>query len=217
MKNEVTRRTQAERRAKSQMRLLEAAAEILVEEGFAAATFDRISRRAGYSRGMVTERFGSKDEFVANVIQWVADQMDAHYPSEIEKDGSALGGVRAKINTTFWGLKGGAAQAYFVLLSAALANRLPQTAHFLEHHRLEKQEYVRLVKLAQENGQIDPALDARDLSSLLGCLMMGIAIQSQIDPELNVESLQKTLNAAMKHLTGPNIDRMREDARQDQD
>jgi AcrR family transcriptional regulator len=53
--------TQPERVETSSRRLLEAAAELIVEKGWEATTAAEIGRRAGYSRAMVHARYGSKD------------------------------------------------------------------------------------------------------------------------------------------------------------
>lgn len=54
------RRTQQERRDQASAALLEAAAELVVEEGVRAVTLARVGERAGYSRGLVTHHFGGK-------------------------------------------------------------------------------------------------------------------------------------------------------------
>ena len=62
------RRSQAQRRDESERRLLAAAAELVVERGMGAATFENIGARAGYSRGLVTQRFGSKRGLIEALI-----------------------------------------------------------------------------------------------------------------------------------------------------
>jgi AcrR family transcriptional regulator len=54
------RRTQKERRDQAEAALLAAAAELVVEQGVRSLTLARVSERAGYSRGLVTHHFGSK-------------------------------------------------------------------------------------------------------------------------------------------------------------
>ena len=56
------------RTEKSTNALLEAAGELIAEGGFAALTFAAIGERAGYSRGLVTARFGSKDGLIEALI-----------------------------------------------------------------------------------------------------------------------------------------------------
>ena len=53
--------TQPQRVETSSRRLLQAAAELIVEKGWEATTAADIGRRAGYSRAMVHARYGSKD------------------------------------------------------------------------------------------------------------------------------------------------------------
>jgi AcrR family transcriptional regulator len=53
--------TQPQRVELSSQRLVEAAAELIVEKGWEATTAAEIGRRAGYSRAMVHARYGNKD------------------------------------------------------------------------------------------------------------------------------------------------------------
>lgn len=55
--------------------LLKAAAEILVEEGVSALTLANVGERAGYSRGLVTTRFGSK----ANMVQALVERLTTRW------------------------------------------------------------------------------------------------------------------------------------------
>ena len=53
-------RTQAERTALSDRRMLEAAIRLIIERGTAGTTLREIGERAGYSRGLASYRFGNK-------------------------------------------------------------------------------------------------------------------------------------------------------------
>jgi AcrR family transcriptional regulator len=54
------RRTQAERSAESDRRMLRAALKLIGERGYRGTSLAAIGEAAGYSRGLVNERFGSK-------------------------------------------------------------------------------------------------------------------------------------------------------------
>src|SRR3546814_333805 len=79
-------RTQEERTALSDQRMTDAAVALIVEHGIAAATLAAIGERAGYSRGLVTHRFGTKarllahlhDTFVADWIGRVQQAVGEH-------------------------------------------------------------------------------------------------------------------------------------------
>jgi AcrR family transcriptional regulator len=63
------RRTQQERRDQAEAALLAAAAELVVEEGVASLTLARVGERAGYSRGLITHYFGSKQELLQRLAR----------------------------------------------------------------------------------------------------------------------------------------------------
>ena len=63
------RRSQAERRSRSEDALLEAAAELVAERGVQGASLASIGGRAGVSRGLPTHHFGSKDVLVARLAE----------------------------------------------------------------------------------------------------------------------------------------------------
>ena len=60
--------TQPQRVEQSSRRLLQAAAELIVEKGWEATTAAEIGRRAGYSRAMVHARYGSKDAILEAIF-----------------------------------------------------------------------------------------------------------------------------------------------------
>lgn len=63
------RRKQHERVAESSERLLAAAIELIAEQGFEKTTAAEIGTRAGYSRSMVRERYGSKEHLLETALR----------------------------------------------------------------------------------------------------------------------------------------------------
>ncbi|WP_084531389.1 TetR/AcrR family transcriptional regulator [Nocardia miyunensis] len=64
-----TRRTQAERVAESSRRLIDAAIALIAEQGFERTTAAEIGERAGYSRNMVRDRYGSKEAVLEILLE----------------------------------------------------------------------------------------------------------------------------------------------------
>ena len=58
--------------------MTDAAVGLLVERGIAGTTLASIGERAGYSRGLVTHRFGSKAGLLAHVHDSVAAEWLRH-------------------------------------------------------------------------------------------------------------------------------------------
>lgn len=60
--------TQAERVALSDEKMLKAATELILEIGTEKTTLKEVGERAGYSRGLASARFGSKDELFKRIM-----------------------------------------------------------------------------------------------------------------------------------------------------
>ena len=69
MSPERRRQTRAETQAETRLRLLEAAAEEFVTHGFAGASIDAITARAGYSRGAFYSNFDSKADLLLELSE----------------------------------------------------------------------------------------------------------------------------------------------------
>ena len=65
------RRTQAQRRAESEERLLRAFAELVVEKGVGQTSLNDIGRRAGSSHTLVLHLFGSRAALLARLTESV--------------------------------------------------------------------------------------------------------------------------------------------------
>ncbi|HEX2575554.1 MAG TPA: TetR/AcrR family transcriptional regulator [Aquihabitans sp.] len=63
-----SRLTQAQRREESTLRLHRAFADLVCEQGYTRTTAAEIGERAGYSRNMVRDRFGSKQNLFYDVV-----------------------------------------------------------------------------------------------------------------------------------------------------
>ena len=170
------RRTQQQRRDQAETALLNAAAELVVEEGVHSLTLARVGERARYSRGLVTHYFGSKQA----LLQRLAHATQTGFVP-------GLGGLPAGIDRLLRlidGYIGSLGQLKmmnraFLLLWAEAARNLPRVdlvaAGYRRHVRLEPEELRRLpammcarpVVLAVWNyclGRASPAAAARTVT-----------------------------------------------------
>jgi AcrR family transcriptional regulator len=69
------RRTQAERRNRSEEALLDAAAALIAERGIDRASLTTIGDRAGTSRGLPSHHFGTKDAMIARLAQRAQERL----------------------------------------------------------------------------------------------------------------------------------------------
>mgnify|MGYP002136801513 CR=1 FL=1 len=201
------RRTQAERRAESEDRLLEAAAAIIAEEGYMAATLERVGERAGFSRGLASRKYGSKDGLIEAVIWRVSAQVHGEVDAAIAGLDSPLEQLLALFDRFVeLVLSDSAVRAYFVLFSAMIANRLETRTVFEEVQERFGDRIEQLVIAAQTRGEIAATLPAAHFAFLIGCLLAGISVEtamdyqakSNADPAVLRSDLRRMLGAALR-------------------
>lgn len=186
----VPRRTQAERRAQTGSALLQAAAELVVEGGVAALTLARVGERAGYSRGIVTHHFGSKQALVealarvsqAGFVPGVGDEPG------LDRLLVLIDGYVARL-----GAAGPLRRAFLLLWAESLTS--PELAEiFRERDEGFRADLRADVDAGIAAGDIRPDVDARAAAvAILGGLR-GIALQRLLDPTaVDTERLRHAL------------------------
>lgn len=193
------RRTQAERRDESGRGLVRAAIAVVAEEGVGAATFEAIGRRSGYSRGLATQRFGSKQALIEAVIAYLHEQQEAAL-AEAGIDGrpgfeAVLGYVDLYLRAL---AQDAQSRAYFMLLSSAVADATSLRAAFAaEHDRIERR-IEDLVRRGQTDGDIRPDLDPAAAALMVGSLLLGLSMQRLVDPATDIDPIRETSLATLR-------------------
>ena len=194
-----TRRSQAERRDESERRLIEAAAGLVVEHGIGAATFANIGERAGYSRGLVTQRFGSKQGLIEAMIERLQVRLGALLEDRGLEGMSALDQVLANVDVFLAALdRDGELRAYFVLLASAVADVSELRAPFAAAHKQVEQSYEALFRQGQAEGSVKPELDAAAAALMTGALLFGLSMQLLLDPDMDLGPIRETSLATLR-------------------
>jgi AcrR family transcriptional regulator len=81
------RRTQQERRAATERRILDAAVHLIASSGSSAVSLADVGEAAGYSRGIVTHQFGTRDEMLRQVVRYA---QQSFVPPETDARGLEL-------------------------------------------------------------------------------------------------------------------------------
>jgi AcrR family transcriptional regulator len=195
------RRSQAERREASEQRLLLAAAELIAEEGFAAASLQRIGARAGYSRGLASQHFGSKDGLMQALIAAVIARSTALLAARATAGANHSGPLAAILAYADVILeqieRDPLIRAYWVMMASAIANRLPSQAVFLAEHERVKTELATLITAGQASGELDPGLDPEAAALSIGSTLLGIGIECLLDKGLDLPRVRTAALAGM--------------------
>lgn len=184
---------QVERRRVAERRLLEAAAEIIGESGPSSLTLAEVGLRAGYSRGLATHHFGSKNAMIQRLVRAVEKQFASEVkPPELRDASSEL--MRPIVDWYFDILRDFRPmnKARIILWADAAAHG---TSEIRDEARGMDVSFRRRVTLwvehLQEEGSCDGAVDPEGFAVAYVGMMRGIALQFLLDPSLDLSRIQR--------------------------
>lgn len=193
------RRSQAERRDESERQLVEATLKVVAEHGVSAATFDEIAREAGLSRGLVTQRFGSKRGLIEAVIAYLHRKREAIMQAEQVDQMPAFEAIAHYIDGH---LRAQTAEqdgpAYFMLLASSVANAMELRDLFADSHERVRVRLRDLLRLGQTRGEIRRDIDADATALTIGSLLLGVSIQHLVHPAMPLEPIRTEAIAILK-------------------
>jgi AcrR family transcriptional regulator len=175
---------QAERRAQSGRRLLDAATQLIAEQGFSTTTLAQIGEKAGYSRGLVNERFGSKGE----LVRVLADEFQQYFAhDQLVPALAAKHGLEALLVTIDTYLDAVVSseplgRAYYVLLGESIALVPEIHATFAEADRLFRAGVERTIRSALRAGEFPKDTDVKAFAVFVVGLLRGIVLQWLLAP-----------------------------------
>jgi AcrR family transcriptional regulator len=199
-----TRRSQAERRDESKRLLVEATLAIVAQRGVSAATFEEIGRRAGYSRGLATQKFGSKRGLIDAVIAHLHAAREVILEAEHVAE---MGGLDAVLHYADGHLRGltheHGGRAYFMLMAAAAADATSLREAFAASHDRVRDWLAGRIRQGQAEGDIRPDIDPDAGGLMVGALLLGVSTQWLIDPAMPVERVRAASIDALRRSFQP--------------
>jgi AcrR family transcriptional regulator len=199
------RRTQAERRAESERRLLVATAELVVERGLAGSSLAEIGARAGLSHALVTHLFGSK----LGLVERLNDLVDEFYSERIGAVVHDRHGVEAltELARSYLALVTGAdvrGRVHLVLWAEALAGAAEIRPSRLTWDRRFRAGVGQVLRDGVADGSIRSDLDPTTTAVVVVGLLRGVAMQLLLDPDAaDLAVAQTAVVDAIRALTRP--------------
>jgi len=185
------RRTQQQRRHQAETALLNAAAELVIEEGVHALTLARVGERAGYSRGLATNYFGSKQA----LLQRLAHATQSGFVPGLDGVPPGLGRLLRLID----GYIGALGQLRipsraFLLLWAEAATAADLAAIFRERDEAFRSDLRADITAGITDGTIRPDATAEDVAVAVLAQLRGIGLQRLVDsPAVDTERLRRSV------------------------
>jgi len=174
------RKTRSERSSK---RLVEAATELIADQGYSATTIAQIAQKAGYSHGLVSQRFGSKSD----LIRMLATEFQNYFAiDKLEpelKERHGLEALIVMIETYLDAVAGSGTlgRAYYELFgeSIVLVPEIHET--FVRADRNFRELLMKTIRAAIDLGEIPAAVDVSAVASVVLSILRGTAMQWLLD------------------------------------
>jgi len=174
-----TRRTQQERRAQAEAALLDAAAELVVQHGVRSLTLARVGEQAGYSRGIVTHHFGSKQallERLARATQAGFVPGLGDLPPGLDRLLRLIDGYIGALGDV------GMMNRAFLLLWAEAATASELAPIFRERDEAFRSDLRSDVTAGITDGDVRPDVEPGDVAIAVVGQLRGIGLQRLLDP-----------------------------------
>jgi AcrR family transcriptional regulator len=187
----IARRTQKQRRDQAEAALLDAAAQLVVEQGVRSLTLARVSERAGYSRGLVTHHFGSKQV----LLERLARSTQAGFVPGL--DGLPPGLDRLlRLIDGYLGALGevGVLNRAFLLLWAEAATASELAPIFRERDEAFRADLREDVAAGIADGAIRPDVVPAEVAIAVVGQLRGVGLQRLLDPQaVDTERLRRSV------------------------
>lgn len=192
------RRTQAERTALSDARMFDAAMQLIVERGTHATTLKAVGERAGYSRGLASSRFGSKDALFGQLVL----HFNAKWTRELAKLVGARGGAQACLAAlraveSFLSSHSVYMQAMYILWFESISSHNDVRSHLGAYHEIYRSDVAHWVKEGIAKGEIDPSVDADCYafgfcSFIFGTIYQWLVTPQRVDLQKQFEAFRRS-------------------------
>lgn len=181
------RRTQQQRRASTEQRVIEAAIELIAQRGSRSVSIADIGLAAGYSRGIVTHQFGTKEQLLVAVVD------HAQRVFSIRSEAGGLAELLAFVEQYLRLLRDAAptGQAFLLLWAEAVAGESALKPLFVERDRSFRKVIADHIRRGIDEGSIRPDANADSTSSLILAILRGVGLHLMLDPRANAH---RTLN-----------------------
>ncbi|MFR9774306.1 TetR/AcrR family transcriptional regulator [Nocardia sp. SC052] len=177
-----SRRTQVERREEAERRMLDAAVTLIAEKGFSAFVLADVAEAAGYSRGLPTHYFRTKEALISRAADWIVERFRSRVEERLTESGG-LGSVLAFADHYLEHAEEDPAEARAlsrILAEATTSNALGDFIRQLNERTVQR--LAEALRVGQAAGDVSRDIDPGIQGTLILGLMRGVVGQWLLDP-----------------------------------
>ncbi|MDF2442984.1 MAG: hypothetical protein JWR01_1187 [Subtercola sp.] len=166
--------------------LLQATADLIAERGYERTTLIEIGKRAGYSHGLVTRRFGSKSALVQSLIVKLSERFGHGALAETVGDNvgvDALEAVNAEIRSNAASPDTSSLRGFYALLFESLKPNVDIREFMADLHVDFIADLTVKVAAGVEVGRLTQGIDPAEITEFTVSALRGVAYRWMLDPE----------------------------------
>ena len=203
---ERTRLTQVERTALSDGRMFEAAMHLIVEHGTHNTTLKEVGERAGYSRGLASNRFGSKETLFGYLVRDFNEKWAAELRRFVGKN-TGLAAVEGALDAVEFFIlnRSTQMQAMYILWFESISSYPHVRRRLAANHIAYRLDTVRWLSQGIAEGTVRSSVDAESFAVEFSAFIFGLVYQWLANPSAI------NLHRVMQHYRDNTIRRLRID------
>jgi AcrR family transcriptional regulator len=193
-------RTQAERTALSDARMLDAAVQLIVERGVDGTTLKEVGELAGYSRGLAGYRFGSKANLFSFIVRSVGEEWLQELGQAVENK-VGLDAILAAADAHYHFVLEAAdrIRAFYILWFISIGPD-PEFKQVIAHvHERRQKDVEAWIRRGVAVGKVPKDIHVREIADQFCAAIIGIVYQWLVAPDAH-ESIKQLHDGLKKQM-----------------
>ncbi len=190
------RRTQQERKAESERAIILAALNLFAKQGYMRTTLNEIGKAAGYTGGLVSHRFGSKERLLQAVLnhirtRFLDDQLGSAITTE-SAEASLRNYIEIYINEVT--VREGRIRALYVIMGEALGAVPEIRKDIAELNKRARNRLAGIIQRGIASGEFRNDVNPDTSAMLVMGILRGVVLQYLADPRaFNIKTVMKSV------------------------
>jgi AcrR family transcriptional regulator len=191
------RRTQLERRQDAEQRLLDSAIDLIGKKGVSGLTLSEVGERAGYSRGLVSHHYGSREAFLRVVAQSLrqrfidAEQQTHHEPG--------LDALIANVELYLLGTEP-TSRAVNVMLTEAIVGGGSLLDDMRTFTAMSRKYFANQIRRGMARGEMRKDIDPDTHAVMILGMLRGVASQALLDDKVQKSKMRAEIVATIRRM-----------------
>ena len=202
-KSKTKRRTQAERTATAHRKMIRAATKLIAKQGYIKTTLAQVGRESGYSGGLVSHHFGSKEGLLMETVKHLSGRFREDQINPAVEGLSGLERLETFVDIYFdeLGLRPGRLKALYVLMGEAIGPVPDIRPVFAKLNDQMRRGIAVWIDQAIEEGEIRQDVDAGTTALVIVAMLRGVTGQAFTDKRgVDLEAARAAIKDSISRL-----------------